>query len=168
MIIRDATASDFPDLLRLNEESVHFLSPLSPARLEALFGEAAYCRVVEDGDTVCGFLLAFGEASRYDSPNYLWFDGRFDRFLYIDRVVVSAAHQGRGIGKRLYDDLFVFARRAGIPRLTCEFDIEPPNETSRRFHERYGFSELGTQAVAGGKKRVSLQAVSLPSATSGI
>lgn len=122
MIIRDATASDFAELLRLNEESVHFLSPLSPARLEALFDEAAYCRVAADGDAVCGFLLALGEGSRYDSPNYLWFAGRFDRFL----------------------------------------DIEPPNEASRRFHQRYGFNELGTQSVAGGKKRVSLQAVSLP------
>jgi predicted GNAT superfamily acetyltransferase len=57
----------------------------------------------------------------------------------------------------LYDDLFAFAREQGIAAVTCEFDIDPPNEASQRFHARYGFREVGTQRVAGGKKQVSLQ-----------
>lgn len=161
MILRPATTADHPSLLRLNEESEHFLSPLTLARLEMLLKESAYCRVIEVGDDVVAFLLAFREGCAYDSPNYRWFVERFERFLYIDRVVVSKAVQGRGIGKLLYDDIFAFARQTDAERLTCEFDIDPPNEASRRFHARYGFAEVGTQAVAGGKKIVSLQAVSL-------
>jgi uncharacterized protein len=38
-----------------------------------------------------------------------------------------------------------------------EFDTDPPNEASRRFHARFGFVEVGAQRVAGGKKTVSLQ-----------
>ncbi|MBK7685549.1 MAG: GNAT family N-acetyltransferase [Rhodocyclaceae bacterium] len=156
-----ATRADFPHLVRLNKQSEHFLSPLSPERLELLFNEAAYCRVVQAGREVVAFLLAFREGCTYDSVNYRWFAEQFERFLYIDRVVVSNAYQGQGVGKILYDDIFAFARQTDAQQLTCEFDIDPPNEASRRFHQRYGFTELGSQAVAGGKKMVSLQAVSL-------
>ena len=161
MLIRIATTADFAHLLRLNEESVHFLSPLTPERLELLFNEAAYCRVLEADGEVVAFLLAFREGCIYDSPNYRWFVTHYARFLYVDRVVVSTAFQGQGAGKLLYDDIFSFARQSGVEYLTCEFDIDPPNEGSRRFHQRYGFAEVGTQQVADGKKRVSLQAVRL-------
>ena len=161
MILRATTAADFPGLLRLNQESEHFLSPLTPARLGLLFNEAAYRRTVEVNGDVAAFLLAVREGCTYDSPNYRWFVEHYQRFLYIDRVVVSNAFQGQGIGKLLYDDIFAFARQTGAQQLTCEFDIDPPNTASQNFHERYGFMEVGTQLVAGGKKMVSLQAVVL-------
>ena len=158
---RDATPADFPAILALNEESVHFLSPLTPARLASLHDESAYHRVVEIDGAVVAFLLAFREGAAYDSVNYRWFAQRHARFLYIDRAVVAGAFQGRGLGARLYADLFDFARASGAARVTCEFDLDPPNEVSRRFHVRHGFAEVGTQVVAGGKKTVSLQAVEL-------
>jgi predicted GNAT superfamily acetyltransferase len=89
--------------------------------------------------------------------NYRYFAERFDTFLYVDRIVVAASHQGRGLGAVLYDDLFAHARRGGVARVTCEIDAIPPNEASRRFHARYGFRELGRQWVAEGRKQVSLQ-----------
>ncbi len=161
MTIRNARHSDFAQLLALNEESVHFLSPLAPARLDALHGEAAYHRVLEQDGRVVAFLLSFREGADYDSPNFLWFARHYDNFLYVDRIVVSAACQGQRLGRRLYDDLFSFARQSGAERVACEYDVDPPNEASRRFHEHYGFVEVGTQSVAGGSKRVSLQAVDL-------
>lgn len=162
MQIRDAKPSDFPHLLRLNEESVHFLSTLTPERQALLHSEAVFHRVaVDDASKLVAFLLAFREGTSYDSPNYLWFSKNYERFFYIDRIVVSSACQGGGIGTSLYDQLFAFAKQTQAMRVTCEFDIEPPNENSRRFHERYGFMEVGSQLVAAGKKRASLQAVSL-------
>lgn len=163
MLLRDANPSDFTQILKLNEELVHFLSPLTLERLEHLHKDAAYHRVLEDEGKVIGFLLAFREGCTYSSPNYRWFSENFDKFIYIDRVVVSLSKQGRGIGPSLYADLFSFAARTHAGRITCEFDIDPPNEISRRFHERYGFKEVGTQSVASGRKQVSLQAVLLPS-----
>ena len=159
MLLRPATPADFPAILRLNAESVHFLSPLTPERLQALYDEAAYRRVaVEQGSgEVLAFLLAFREGCRYDSINYRWFAARYARFLYIDRVVVSAAQQGRGIGPALYTDLFAFAHEHGTGVVTCEIDSDPPNPVSQRFHARWGFREVGTQSVAGGSKWVSLQ-----------
>lgn len=161
MKIRDAAAADFSEILDLNEASVHFLSPLDAARLQRLHAEAGYHRVAVIDGRIAGFLLAFREGCSYDSPNYRWFATRYERFLYIDRIVVAHADRSRGVGKLLYEDLFRFAEAAQVGRVTCEFDIDPPNEASRRFHAQYGFQEVGTQQVAGGTKSVSLQAASI-------
>jgi uncharacterized protein len=64
----------------------------------------------------------------------------------------------RRIGSLLYEDLFRHARASAIPVVTCEYDIVPPNEPSRSFHDKFGFVEQGTQWLAGGSKQVSLQA----------
>ncbi len=160
-MIRDALDSDFPALLALNEESVAVLSPLDRPALASLHAQAARHRVAEIGGEVAAFLLVLREGADYASPNYRWFAANYDRFLYVDRVVVSLAQQGRGLGRRLYDDLFDWARREGFERIACEFDVEPPNEASRRFHAGYGFREVGSQRVSEGKKRVSLQIAAL-------
>lgn len=160
-MIRATRSGDFPAILALNAESVHYLSPMDEARLMHLDAQAAYHRVVEENGRVLAFLLALCEGADYDSPNYRWFAAAFENFLYVDRVVVAKTHQGQRFGAALYDDLFKFARAEGIVRITCEFDLDPPNEASRKFHARYGFEEVGTQAAAGGSKRVSLQAASL-------
>jgi uncharacterized protein len=157
-MIRDAAATDFPAILALNAESVHFLSPLDATRLHHLHAQAAYHRVIESNRRVVAFLLALREGADYDSPNYAWFAQHYATFLYIDRVVVANAAQGQGAGARLYDDILAFAAAAGIDRLVCEFDLQPPNPGSAKFHRRYGFREVGTQWLGAGKKQVSLQA----------
>lgn len=160
-MIRDALERDFPALLALNEESVAVLSPLDLDGLRRLHAQAARHRVVEIDGEIAAFLLVLREGADYASPNYRWFAANYDRFLYVDRVVVSLAQQGRGLGRQLYDDLFDWARREGVERIALEFDVEPPNEASRRFHAGYGFREVGSQRVANGKKRVSLQIAAL-------
>ncbi|MGO4551011.1 GNAT family N-acetyltransferase [Lysobacter sp. 2RAF19] len=154
--VRDIVAADTDAILALNLESEAVLSPMDAARYAHLRAQSAYGRVVEEDGAVVAFLLAFREGADYDSVNYRWFDAHYEAFLYVDRVVVAQAHQGRGFGARLYEDLFAFARQAHVSSVTCEFDIDPPNEASRRFHARYGFDEVGTQTLPGGK-RVSLQ-----------
>ncbi|MBT1449783.1 hypothetical protein KJ365_02740 [Glaciecola sp. XM2] len=54
--------------------------------------------------------------------------------------------------------MFEFARANAIKTVTCEYNIVPPNLASGAFHDKFGFTELGTQWVAGGSKQVSLQA----------
>jgi uncharacterized protein len=156
-VIRDSTEADFAALLRLNLESEHFLSPLTLPRLQTLHAQAWYRRVICLDGVVQGFLLALREGVDYDSPNYQWFAARYTEFLYIDRIVIGASARGRHLGVRLYEDLFARAREQRLARITCEFDTDPPNEPSRRFHERFGFLEVGSQRVAGGKKAVSLR-----------
>jgi predicted GNAT superfamily acetyltransferase len=157
-MIRNAIADDFPAILGLNAESVHFLSPLDAVRLRHLHAQAAYHRVVEHEGKVAAFLLAFREGADYDSPNYRWFAQHYARFLYIDRIVVAASARGLGFGAQLYDDILMFAAAKNAARLTAEFDVEPPNPVSAAFHRRFGFREVGTQWIGGDKKQVSLQA----------
>ena len=160
MQIRHAAPKDFADILALNEASVQFLSPLSLERLTTLHAQAAYHRVVATSDGVQAFLLALREGADYDSMNYRWFSARLTVFLYIDRVVVAPSAQGRGYGKRLYEDIIAYAEQNAISPITCEFDIEPLNTASQRLHEAFGFTEVGSQYLGAAGKRVSMQVLS--------
>jgi uncharacterized protein len=160
-VVSPAAAAHFPEILALNAESVRFLSPLDADRLAALYAQASVRTVACSGTEVVAFLLAFAPGADYDSPNYRWFDARYDDFLYVDRVVVSSRVQRAGLGRLLYDGLFRQARASGRARVTCEFDVDPPNPASEAFHRSFGFREVGRQRVAGGSKLVSLQAAEI-------
>ena len=151
MHLRDVTRADFPAILALNEESVHFLSPMDGARLAQLAAAASYLRVVEEEGAVAAFLLGFARGASYDSPNYRWFDARFDAFFYVDRVVVAPAFRGRGLADRLYDDFETSARARDIRIIACEVNVLPPNPASLAFHARRGFREIGRQPYGEGK-----------------
>jgi predicted GNAT superfamily acetyltransferase len=155
-LIRGARPADFPSIAALNAGSESFLSPMSEARVERLHGWAAYHRVIERDEGVAAFLLAFREGAAYDSPNYRWFSERYASFVYIDRVVVAPPHRGQGLATFLYLDVFAFARKSRVAIVTCEFDVDPPNEVSRRFHDKLGFEEVGSHSY--NNKRVSMQA----------
>jgi len=159
--IRAATEDDFPAILRLNRESEAVLSPLSAPRLAALHRQAWIHRVACRGGRVDAFLLALAAGADYDSPNYRWFATRYTGFVYIDRVVVDAAARGARLATLLYEDLLRSAADAGMASVTCEFDVDPPNEASRRFHGRFGFVEVGTQVLGARGKRVSMQELRL-------
>jgi hypothetical protein len=156
-MLRDAARADWPAILALNEESVHFLSPLDDARLTALAKAACTLRVVEEGGVVAAFLLGFRKGADYGSPNFLWFDARFDDFVYVDRVVVSPQFRGRKLADRLYDDFESYARANGVTRITCEVNVEPPNPVSLKFHARRGFREIGQIPYGPGKTVALLQ-----------
>lgn len=155
MTIRNAEHIDYPAILALNEQSVEYLSPLNEPRLTQLASAACYFRVVETSGTVAAFLLGFRKGANYDSPNFLWFDARFDDFFYVDRVVVAPAFRRQKLADRLYDDFESVAHAAGVTRVACEVNIEPPNIASLRFHERRGFREIGRQPY-GNEKTVAM------------
>jgi uncharacterized protein len=155
--IRDATRDDHEDIIALNRADVAHLSEMNLARLSSLAGLSCYHRVVCVEGRVLGFLLAMRDGAQYCNENFAWFSRNFHSFVYVDRIVVSSTARGLGLGSLLYKDLFVWARRNGIPYVTCEYNIVPANETSRLFHDRFGFKEQGTHWVAGRTKQVSLQ-----------
>ena len=161
MKIREFEIKDYERILQLNEESVHFLSPLTKDKLESMITQSEMLNVIEVDGIVEAFILTLREDKEYDSINYLWFSNHYDKFLYIDRVVVSLKMQGKGLGKTLYEYIFNYAKETGVAYIAAEIDINPPNPGSIIFHEKFGFKEVGKQRVAGGEKLVSLQVVSL-------
>jgi predicted GNAT superfamily acetyltransferase len=156
-VIRDATPQDFSAILALNDAAVHFTSAMDAARLQHLHAQAKYHRVAEHDGSVAAFLLAFREGAAYDSVNYQWFANSYSRFLYIDRIVVAPQARGLGLGIQLYEDIIAFAARTRAPRLTCEYDLDPPNPVSEKFHARFGFREVARQRAGASNKQVSLQ-----------
>ena len=159
MLIRDATGDDFPAILALNAESVHFLSPLDAARLQHLHAQAAYHRVVEmqrRGRRIPA--RACAKAPTTTVRTTAGSRSTIRAFLYVDRIVVATARSRVGGSARNCTTTASRSPRThGSRSLTCEFDLEPPNPASAKFHARYGFREVGRQWLGGGKKQVSLQ-----------
>ncbi|TJV44101.1 MAG: GNAT family N-acetyltransferase [Mesorhizobium sp.] len=142
---------DEASILALNNEHAAELSWLEAERLSFLLGEAFYTRRIGDLEA---FIMTFDQDASYDSPNFVWFRERYDRFVYVDRVVVAAHARGRGHARLLYQDLFDHARRAGHTLVTCEVNSDPPNPASDAFHAALGFAEVGDAVIHGGEKAV--------------
>lgn len=140
--IRPATDDDLDALVELNNEAVPAVTPADRDHMARLLEWASLAWVVDDDGPVA-FVLLFEPGSDYPSPNYAWFVDTFERFLYIDRVVVAPSLRGGGIGGRLYEAVADEARRRGSVRVTAEVNLEPPNPGSSRFHRRHGFDAVG-------------------------
>ena len=138
-------------LLELNNAHARQTSLLTRERWDRLVGAAFAADCV---DRAAALLIAFDQAADYDSPNFVWFRERYAKFVYVDRIVVSEDHQGRGLARRLYEGLFRKARAAGHDRVVCEVNSLPPNPESDAFHERLGFEEVGHADLDGGAKSV--------------
>jgi predicted GNAT superfamily acetyltransferase len=104
----------------------------------------------------------FDQGAQYDSPNFLWFRSRYPRFVYVDRIVVASSARGRGLARRLYDDLFKQAIAAGHDRVVCEVNMQPPNPASDAFHAALGFVEVGTATIHDGNRTVRYLSCALP------
>jgi predicted GNAT superfamily acetyltransferase len=159
--IRDAIENDFKRIVELNEIEQQQTSQMSLQRFMMLEQISDYCKVATVEGEVAGFLLAFRQGAAYESENFEWFSGQLPDFVYVDRIVVSAKFSGRGLGSKLYTDLFAFAAAHEVNTIVCEYNIVPPNLASHHFHEKFGFKELGTQWVANNSKQVSLQALEI-------
>jgi len=140
-----------PDLLALNNQFAQELSFLTPQKAAHLVDQAFMACRVGNADAL---LLAFDQNARYDNPNFQWFSARYDRFVYIDRVVVAPQKRGRGLAQALYRALFRKAAAQGHIRVVCEINWEPPNPASDAFHAALGFEQVGLAILPGAAKTV--------------
>ena len=150
--IRAIVPWDLPTLLAMNNAAVPNVNEIDEAELAELVRMAGLARTVEVDGVPCGFVLALRPGTGYDSANYEWFSGRYEDFLYVDRIVVTARRRSGGLGAALYDAVFRHAREHQVPRVTCEVNVTPPNPGSLRFHRRLGFTEVGTRHYDGWKQ----------------
>ena len=140
-----------PALLALNNAHAVELSWLEPERFAHMVAVAFFARQVGEDD---GFLITFDQDAAYDSVNFLWLKARYDRFVYVDRIVVAAHARGRGLAGKFYAALFEAAAKAGHTRIVCEVNSDPPNLASDAFHEKLGFEPIGEASLDAGKKTV--------------
>jgi predicted GNAT superfamily acetyltransferase len=154
--IRNIEVNDFEIITRINELVVESMSPMDTDRLKELLGFCEYSKAAIIENEIAGFILAMKEGSKYPNKNYEWFSRRYERFLYIDRIAINPSQERKGIGTLLYNNLFEYSKSKGFEYVVCEINVIPPNDQSLKFHRKFGFSEVGQQELANGK-RVSMQ-----------
>jgi uncharacterized protein len=155
--IRDVREHELDSVLALNNAAGPNILPLDAAQLRFFHAHAAYLRVAEVDGHIAGFLIALDQDAPYTSSNFQWFRQRFERFVYIDRIVIASTRRGAGVGRVFYADVTSFAE-VRVPQLACEVFLEPRNDVAVLFHGTYGFHEVGQQVMPGVERRVSMLA----------
>jgi hypothetical protein len=150
-MLRAPGPDDLDVLLVLSNAQEREIGVFTRAAFEELVQLSFRARMTPARDA---FLIALAERAPASAPNYHWFAERFERFVYIDRVVVAEHARRQGLARLLYDDLFEAAMQAGYSRVCCEVNIDPPNPGSDGFHTALGFLEIGTAWLPDRGKRV--------------
>lgn len=148
MIVRDLTRADLVVAHAINQENVPAVGHETFDDFADIFSVCSTALALEDDGAVRGFCMVLPPGTSYDSPNYRFFVDRYDDFVYLDRVAITASHQGRGGGVLLYREV---EQRAEAPWFTLEVNVKPPNEGSMRFHLREGFVEVAQEETRPGK-----------------
>lgn len=94
--------------------------------------------IVDDGRTVAGYAYAGPHRER---PGYRW---AVDISVY-----VASGLQGRGIGRRVYDELLAILRRQRFVNVYA--GVALPNPASVALHEAIGMERIGTYERVGYK-----------------
>ena len=87
-------------------------------------------------------MICFREKSDYHSENYKFFSKKEKKFLYVDRIAIKDSYRRKGIAKNLYSMIEIQANAESIP-LCCEVNTIPLNDISIKFHEDFGFLQVG-------------------------
>ncbi len=137
---RPVGQTDHAWIIALNQVHVQATAPMDAAGLQALLGQCAFTCIAEEQ---AGFVLCMDHDSTDDGPNFNWFKSRFERFLYVDRIVVDLTQNRKGTGRALYAQVYAEAARRGLPLVCAEVNTDPPNPVSIAFHEKQGFQTTG-------------------------
>ena len=159
IVIRDAVPADDEFILRINEENVEVLSPMDQAKMDFYKGIADIFWTVEVDGERAAFLIGIREGAAYPNENFDFFSRTFEKFLYVDRIVIDEPFRKMGLGKKIYEAVKEHALKSGVTTVTAEVDTEPVyNNASLIFHTGMGFREVGEQWVRGNSMKVSLEA----------
>jgi L-amino acid N-acyltransferase YncA len=145
--LRDAGPTDVGAIVEIYNESVvsstasFDLTPRTPADYEVWFaahGGRYPVIVAEEYGTVVGWasLSRWSDRAAYD--------GTAEASLYVRRT-----HQGRGIGRRLFEVIIERGRAANLHTIISR--IAEGNDVSVKLHESHGFTHIGVMQEVGQK-----------------
>jgi GNAT superfamily N-acetyltransferase len=138
-----ASADDLPQLADLLAELFTLESDFQPDRdkqlrgLRLILDNPAVGRlfVLRDGERVLGMANALITVSTAE--------GAF--VLLLGDVIVRAGHRGGGLGEKLVEHVFAWARAQGIARVTLLADRE--NAAALDFYRRLGFGDSNMRVM---------------------
>lgn len=155
-MLRAFDTTDFEQVLQLNQDNTPEVGSLDAKGLQWHVDNNDYFKVFEQQAEIVGFLIGYLPGADYQSPNYQWFESRYAKHCYIDRIAIAKAGRGQGLASKFYQDFEQFGLAHGAEYLSCEVNVKPANPASMAFHQKLGFTEVGQQATEGGSKVVSL------------
>lgn len=155
LAIRDVHQHDLDAVLALNNAANGGISPMDGTQLRHFFRIADYFRVAEIDGHLAGFLIALREHADCREARFQWFRQRYERFVYIDRIVVANAYRRHGLGRVFYSDAQSFAEPRA-PMLACAVVLEPRDDVAVLFHGTYGFQEMGQMILPDSGHHVGL------------
>ena len=160
-MIRPYRPKDAHAVLALNAANVPEVGPLDGTKLALLESESVAFDVLDMDGSVEGALIVLADGGSYGSLNYRWFADRYPRFAYVDRIMLSPEQRGRGWGVELYRRAAAAASHHAKPILTAEVNTVPANPRSLRFHEQFGFVEVGRHKPYGPDEEVAMLELTL-------
>lgn len=118
------------DLAEVEKTDAASFDPLWQNPLETLrraYTQALYTTVAENENGIIGYQISTGGGQR----------------AHLARLAVHPAVQGKGAGRALLNDLFVFLTYMGISRLSV--NTQSDNQASLSLYQRMGFVRTGEQ-----------------------
>ena len=91
-MIGEIKTQHFKKILIMNEKFVHWLAPLTNESLATLLDKATYKKQINNG---AGVLIGFSNNADYEHKNLYWLRNKFNKFFYIDRVIIDTHSQGQ-------------------------------------------------------------------------
>ena len=145
--LKTANKDTIEEIYILNQDLTPMVGSLNSSNeLKDLIDMSSHSFYIEKKGELVAFIVCLRENSIYKSQNYIHFDKKYERFLYIDRVGVKKKHDNKGIGTYLYEHIFNINDENGL-RICAEVNIEPKNEISLRFHQKMGFKETSERTI---------------------
>ena len=140
--LNEAQFQSIYDLNQANTPEVGSLESIQ--HLKQLIEFSSYNLLVLKEDEIVGYIICMREGSAYGSENYKFFTQRLKKFLYVDRVAIDEQHRRAGLGKAIYENIFVQAISDSLP-IALEVNTQPVNQPSLNFHEKMGFDQIGAK-----------------------
>ena len=142
MDISALSESDIDAMWAINEQGLPGTGKVSKVEIGQLLEFSSLSVGAYDRDELVGFVICLPPKTAYGSLNYAWFNEHYQSFVYVDRIAVSEENRNKGVGSALYNHVVLYSKQHGVP-VAAEVNREPPNPGSMRFHNRFGFEEVG-------------------------
>jgi len=142
MLVRSLTIDDLDRMARINQEGLPGTGKISDKQLATLLDMCELAIGVEKGGVLVGYVLCLLRGAPYWSLNYAWFNERYKKFIYVDRIAVDTQFRDQGIGSKLYQKVIQYSTKNNVS-ITAEVSLDPPNPGSDRFHIRHSFNSVG-------------------------
>ena len=142
--LNEAQFQSIYDLNQTNTPEVGSLESIQ--HLKQLIEFSSYNLLVLKEDEIVGYIICMREGSAYGSENYKFFTQRLKKFLYVDRVAIDEQHRRAGLGKAIYENIFVQAISDSLP-IALEVNTQPVNQPSLTFMRRWVSIKLALKTL---------------------